>query len=189
MARGQYQDRRSARYQHRKITPTGGIIPGSTSRCHRPFGCSRAEFNETLCSSRWARECAHWSRDGRWLYFVIRTRLRRLRFRLEVPPAPWETIRSSVYRCSVVRVHPDGASRQVVASQLGFGFADRNILADGSVVFSRVGDDLNLWRHRRLGLTMRRVTRYEPHIRIERAHLDHHVRILVRRGHSPVVQP
>ena len=113
-----------------------------------------------------------WSPDGRWLYYVSRAKLRNIAFKLHVrreilpsclhrhPPNchgriklhykwVWQKTSSAVYRVSVYRVQANGLHREKLFSQISYGFADLNPLADNSgVVFSDIPTDLSLWQHR-----------------------------------------
>ncbi|HEV3309581.1 MAG TPA: hypothetical protein VG815_03565 [Chloroflexota bacterium] len=140
-----------------------------------------------------------WSPDGRWLYYIQRVRLRTLRFRMQsapmIPDPPpflvkWITVTSGVYDASVIRVRADGSDRQTITSQPAYGFAQLNVLSKSrGVVFTRLPPDWNLWRHRRLGLTLARVRQFGPTMDIEIARPGQAPRILIPHAHLPAVQP
>jgi hypothetical protein len=141
-----------------------------------------------------------WSRNGRWLFFGSKAIERTLRFRMQwepnvpfkLPGFPrWYTVHSPLYRLSVLRANANALQHsQWLGSISGFAVANLNPVDNtGSIVFTLVPSDLNLWRHRKLGLTLAKVARYQPQMRVELASAGG-VRTLVGHGaHLPAIQP
>jgi WD40-like Beta Propeller Repeat len=133
-----------------------------------------------------------WSQDGRWLYYVTRTKLRSLTFRIQTSLGghpSWQTVRSFLFHVSIRRSHPNGTHTQVVTSQTAYGFGHLNVLKDGSVIFTAVPSDLNLWRHSHGGVTPAILRRYGPKYRIEWASVGGQPHVLIQGAHLPAVQP
>lgn len=173
-----------------------GLIAGTTGR-------GRVVIVDSRHPSRWndvgrGYEPA-WSPDGHWLFYVSRNLLRMLTFKMQWQPPvrypppwfpKWYTVRSPVYRVSILRIASDGTRRRVMTSQPAFAFAQLNVLSDDrSVVFTRIPSDVNLWRHRAERLTIKRVARYGPHMDIEITRAGSRPSILIPNSHLASVQP
>ena len=103
----------------------------------------------------------------------------------------WYRVRSRVCRSKIIRVRPDGSDPKAVVDQPAYGFAQINVLRDDrTVVFTEVPNEWNLWRHRNLGLTLKKVRKDGPvRMNIEIATIGHQPRVLIPDAHLPVVQP
>jgi hypothetical protein len=101
----------------------------------------------------------------------------------------WTTVTSRVSRVRIIRIRPDGTSKQVVVSQVAYAFAHLNPLSDGGVVFSDIPTVANLWQHRSRGLTVAQAAKYGPVIKIELAYAGEKPRVLVAHGRLPALQP
>jgi hypothetical protein len=140
-----------------------------------------------------------WSPDGKWLFYVQRTRIKTVRFRLrfEVPThhgrpvTEFLPVTSAVNRISIIRVHPDGSRRQTIATFTGYGITSLNVLADNrTVVFEYVSSDQRLiqFAHRDHGITVTQVYHHYQRPLIETVTLGFAPRALMA-GRDPVIQP
>ena len=156
-----------------------------------------------------------WSPDGRWLYYVSRTKLRNFSFRLLeptliLPPCfihhrphcqppktfrfkwTWEQTQSAIYRVSVHRVQSNGHNPEKLFSRVSYGFANLNPLAgDNGVIFSSVGTDLALWQHRHVDghVTAHDIAKHGPIISIDSWTPGTGIQTLVVHGRLPAIQP
>lgn len=94
-----------------------------------------------------------------------------------------------VRRTTIFRVHPDGSHRQKIVTQNAYGFADLTVVRGDSVVFSSIPNDYGLWRHRKGGITARKLRVFGPVPNIEEVRPGGKPRVLIREADFPAVQP
>jgi hypothetical protein len=133
-------------------------------------------------------ELPAWARDGRVLYFVRRTPGPLLHLRDSLGNA----VNSQTYTTAVWQGQADGSGLRQIATFDAFGTGPLQLAPDGrSLVFARVDNSWELWRHRLAGgvVTQALLARYGPRVAVVRLGLDGTLRTLVADAGQPAVQP
>jgi hypothetical protein len=129
-----------------------------------------------------------WSRDGRVLYFVRRTPGPLLRLRDSLGNA----VDSQTYTTAIWQCQADGSDLRQIAAFDAFGTGPLRLAPDGrSLVFARVDNSWELWRHRLTGdvITQALLARYGPQVAVVRLGVDGALSTLVADAGQPAVQP
>jgi len=135
-------------------------------------------------------ELPAWSPDGSSLYFVYRHTVRTLPARLP-QNGP---ISLPVYRSAVMQARADGSHATSLFSADAYGFGPLNLVNGGQVLlFSRIENDWNLWRHRSqrgvLPIGPGYTSPYFPQVAVMRWDRGGGLRIIERNAGQPAVQP
>lgn len=132
-------------------------------------------------------ELPSWSRDGSILYFVQRTKSKILR----LMDSTGRVMEIPTYNSAVWRANASGLQPRKLVHVSAYGFGPITTTNQGrTILFSRVDNDTNLWRHRlRNGsFTPRLLALYGPTVRIERLDAAGMTTLVAAAG-QPVAQP
>jgi hypothetical protein len=135
-------------------------------------------------------ELPGWSPDGNSLYFIDRTQVRTLPAR-DTGGHPFPL---PVFRSAVLRANADGGHAAPLFSTDAFALGPLNLVNSGqALIFSRVENDWNLWRHRSKNGTLPigpgYTSPYFPRVDVMRWDRGGRLRVIESNAGRPVVQP
>ena len=171
----------------------GGRLAATIRSC-TPSSCSTRVVVAGLSSLDHPRivaqgELPAWSPDGKTLYFTRRVPTTT---RLPMRDQSGNKVTLGTNVASLWRASADGTHPKRLISEHAYGFGPISVTPDGaSLIFSRVGNDWNLWKHRLSGglYTAATLARFGPKVTIQRLDLGHKPISIAFNAGRPSIQP